>query len=383
MTEPDWAPLTGFRVAVTSARRADELSTLLRRRGATVTSAAAITMVPLPDDDELRANTAALIATPPDIVVATTGIGLRGWIAAADGWGVATELTEALSRARVVSRGPKATGALRAAGLPEEWSPESESSREVLHYLREGGIAGLRIAVQLHGATAEWDPFPEFLDELRAAGAEVVPIHVYRWNPVPRGGAFDQLVLSIVDRKFDAVSFTSAPAVAAMLMRAVEIGVEDRLLSALRTDVHAMCVGPVTARPLVRLGVPTSSPERMRLGALARHITDELPLLQARTVKVAGHLLEIRGTCVLVDGEVKELSPTGMATIRALAHRPGTVVSRGELLSALPGSSSDTHAVETAVLRLRTALGDKQIVSTVVKRGYRLAVDDPYPAGVA
>ena len=98
------------------------------------------------------------------------------------------------------------------------------------------------------------------------------------------------------------------------------------MLSALRTDVHAMCVGPVTARPLVRLGVPTSAPERMRLGALARHITDELPLLQSRTMQVAGHLLEIRGTCVMVDGAVKELSPAGMATIRALAHRPGRVV---------------------------------------------------------
>lgn len=383
MSEPGWAPLTGFRVAVTSARRADELSALLRRRGATVTSAAAIAMVPLPDDDELRSHTEALIATPPDIVVATTGIGLRGWIAAADGWGLAAELTAALGRARVVSRGPKATGALRAAGLPEEWSPESESSREVLQYLREGGISGLRIAVQLHGATDDWDPFPEFLDELRAAGAEVVPIRVYRWHPVPRDGAFDQLVIGVADRKFDAVSFTSAPAVAALLMRAVELGVEDKVLSALRTEVHAMCVGPVTARPLVRLGVPTSAPERMRLGALARHITDELPLLQARTVQVAGHVLEIRGTCVLVDGVVKELSPAGMATIRALALRPGTVVSRGDLLSALPGSGSDTHAVETAVLRLRTALGDKQIVSTVVKRGYRLAVDDPHPAGVA
>jgi uroporphyrinogen-III synthase len=53
MAEPTWAPLTGFRVAVTSARRADELSALLQRRGATVTSAAAIAMVPLPDDDEL------------------------------------------------------------------------------------------------------------------------------------------------------------------------------------------------------------------------------------------------------------------------------------------------------------------------------------------
>lgn len=377
MSEPDWAPLTGFRVAVTSARRADELSALLRKRGATVTSAPAIEMVPLPDDHELAMHTEALIATPPDIVIATTGIGFRGWVAAADGWGISGDLITSLRKARVVSRGPKATGALRAAGLPEEWSPDSESSRELLHYLVEGGIAGKCIAVQLHGATAEWDPFPEFLDELRAAGADVVPIRVYRWHPVPRDGDFDQLVAGIADEKFDAVSFTSAPAVAAVLMRATEMDIADRLLTALRTNVHAMCVGPVTARPLVRLGVPTSSPERMRLGALARHITDELPLLQSRTLRVAGHRLEIRGTCVVVDGVVKELSPAGMATIRALAHRPGTVVCRADLLRALPGTGTDTHAVETAVLRLRTALGDKNIVSTVVKRGYRLPVDEP------
>lgn len=382
MTEPDWAPLTGFRVAVTSARRSEELSALLTRRGAAVTSAAAITMVPLPDDDELRTNTAALIAEPPDIVIATTGIGLRGWIAAADGWGLAHELTAALGNARIVSRGPKATGALRAAGLPEEWSPESESSRELLHYLLEGGIVGMRVAVQLHGTNDDWDPFPEFLDELRAAGADVVPIRVYRWNPAPRNGPFDQLVLGIAEQRFDAVSFTSAPAVAALLLRARDLDVEDAVLTALRTNVHAMCVGPITARPLVRLGVPTSAPERMRLGALARHITDELPLLQSRRMRVAGHLLEIRGTCVMVDEVVKELPPAGMATIRALAHRPGAVVSRSDLLSALPGSGTDTHAVETAVLRLRTALGDKNIVSTIVKRGYRLAVDE-FPAGAA
>lgn len=376
MTEPDWAPLTGFRVAVTSARRADELSALLRRRGAAVTSAPAIHMVPLPDDDELRAHTGSLIDLPPDIVIATTGIGFRGWIAAADGWGLANDLIAALGKARIVSRGPKATGALRAAGLPEEWSPDSESSREVLHYLVERGIAGQRIAVQLHGATEDWDPFPEFLDELQAAGAEVVPIRVYRWHPAPHNGEFDQLVTGIADEKFDAVAFTSAPAVASVLLRARELGLEDRLLAAFRGDVHAMCVGPVTARPLARLGVPTSAPERMRLGALARHITDELPLLCSRTVRVAGHLLEIRGTCVLVDGVVKPVSPAGMATIRALAHRPGAVVSRTDLLRALPGTGTDTHAVETAVLRLRTALGDKNIVSTIVKRGYRLPVDD-------
>lgn len=380
MSEPEWEPLTGFRVAVTSARRSEELVTLLRRRGATVCSAAAIAMVPLPDDDELQRQTEDLIAQPPDLVIATTGIGFRGWISAADGWGLANELLAALRKARVVSRGPKATGALRAADLPEEWSPDSESSREVLQYLVEHGVAGQRVAVQLHGATDDWDPFPEFVDELRNAGAEVVPIRVYRWHSAPRGGDFDQLVTQLAARQFDAVSFTSAPAVASTLMRATELGLEQQLIDALRTDVHAMCVGPITARPLVRLGIPTSAPVRMRLGALARHITDELPVLRSRTVVVAGHTLEIRGTCVLVDGEVKSISPAGMATIRALAQRPGDVVSRQALLSVLSGGGTDTHAVETAVLRLRTALGDKRIVATVVKRGYRLAIDEPVVA---
>lgn len=368
--------LAGYRIAVTSARRSDELCALLRRHGATVGSAAAISMVALPDDDELHRNTEALIASPPDMLIATTGIGFRGWIAAADGWGLVNQLTAVLSGARIVSRGPKATGALRAAGLREEWSPESESSREVVQYLQQSGIAGCRIALQLHGATEDWDPFPEFVDELRASGAEVVPIRVYRWNPAPAGGEFDQLITQIAQRQFDAVSFTSAPAVAATLMRAGDLGIYDQLLDALRTDVRAMCVGPVTAQPLVRLGIPTSSPERMRLGALARHIAEELPALRSCRIEAAGHRIEIRGSCVVVDGTVQSLSPAAMAILRALAQRPGAVVARTELLRALPGNGSDPHAVDTAVLRLRNALGDRNIIATVVKRGYRLAIDE-------
>jgi uroporphyrinogen-III synthase len=381
MAQPDSAPLTGYRIAVTSARRAEELSALLRRNGAEVCSAAAINMIALPDDDELHDNTEALIADPPDILVAHTGIGMRGWLAAAEGWGLANQLITALSSARIVARGPKATGALRSAGLHEEWSPKSESSTELLKYLLESGVSGMRIAVQLHGAADAWDPFPEFVGGLRSAGAEVVPIRVYRWKSTPLGGEFDQLVTGIARRQFDAVSFTSAPAAAAVLERSRDLDIEDQLLHALRTDVHAMCVGPVTSQPLIRRGVPTSAPERMRLGALARHIAEELPLLGSCNVKAAGHLVDIRGTCALVDGSVKSLSGSGMAILRALAQRPGDVVARNDLLRVLPGNSNDPHAVDTAVLRLRTALGDRSIVATVVKRGYRLAVDEP--AGIA
>ncbi len=380
MAQSTSAPLTGYRIAVTSARRSEELCALLNRHGAEVFAAPAISMIALPDDDELHGNTEALIANPPDILVAHTGIGFRGWVAAAEGWGLATELIDSLSSARVISRGPKATGALRAGGLREEWSPESESSHEVLEYLLQSGVDGKRIAVQLHGAADGWDPFPEFLGGLRAAGADVVPLRVYRWKPVPLDGEFDQLVTGIARRQFDAVSFTSAPAAVAVLERSRDLGIEDQVLAAFRSSVHAMCVGPVTSRPLIRHGVPTSSPERMRLGALARHIAEELPLLGSCSVRAAGHLVDIRGTCVLVDGSVKTVSGSGMAILHALAHRPGDVVGRAELLRLLPGNGGDTHAVDTAVLRLRTALGDKNIVATVVKRGYRLALDGEHDA---
>lgn len=353
---------------------------MLSRQGAEVSSAAAINMIALPEDEELQSNTEGVIANPPDILVAHTGIGFRGWVAAAEGWGLSNQLIESLSRARVLARGPKATGALRAAGLHEEWSPKSESSQELLKYLLESGVAGARIAVQLHGAADAWDPFPEFIGGLRAAGADVVPIRVYRWKSTAIGGNFDQLVTGIARRQFDAVSFTSAPAAAAVLERSRDLNIEDQVIEAMRTDVHAMCVGPVTAQPLHRKGIPTSAPERMRLGALARHIAEKLPLLGSCNVKAAGHVIEIRGNCVLVDGLVQSLSGSGMAVLRALAQRPGDVVARSELLRVLPGNSNDPHAVDTAVLRLRTALGDKNIIATVVKRGYRLAIDEPVAA---
>ena len=118
-------PLAGFTVGVTAARRADELGALLQRRGAAVLHAPALRIVPLADDGELLAATKALLGQAPDIVVATTAIGFRGWVEAADGWGLGEELLERLRGVELLARGPKVKGAIRAAGLTEEWSPSS------------------------------------------------------------------------------------------------------------------------------------------------------------------------------------------------------------------------------------------------------------------
>ncbi|MFI6145941.1 uroporphyrinogen-III synthase [Streptomyces sp. NPDC051109] len=362
-------PLAGFTVGVTAARRADDLIALLRRRGATVVHAPALRIVPLADDGELLAATKELIHCAPDTVVATTAIGFRGWIEAADGWGIGEELLARLRATELLARGPKVKGAVRAAGLVETWSPQSESLAEVLDRMLAGGVAGRRIALQLHG-----EPLPGFVEALRAGGADVVVVPVYRWMAPEDLAPMDRLLDAVAGGGIDAVSFTSAPAAASLLSRAEQRGMTEAVLAGLRGDVLSACVGPVTALPLQARGVDTVQPERFRLGPLVQLLCQELPG-RARVLPVAGHRVEIRGHAVLVDAELRPVPPAGMALLRALARRPGWVVGRPELLRTLPGAGRDEHAVETAMARLRGALGVPNLIQTVVKRGYRLALD--------
>jgi uroporphyrinogen-III synthase len=367
-------PLTGYTVGVTAARRADELGALLERRGATVQFGPAIRLIPLADDEDLLRRTTAIIEQPPDVVVATTGIGFRGWVEAAEGWGLGEQLLAAFGGATVLTRGPKAKGAVRAAGLVESWSPVSEGSAELLDHLLATGVAGKRIAVQLHG-----EPLRDFVEALRCAGAEVVEVSVYRWTGPADPAPLSRLLDAVVAGQLDAVTFTSAPAAASVLRTAAVEGREEEVLEALRYRVLVVCVGPITASPLARVGVPVIQPARARVGALVRELAVALPA-RATRVKVGECVLEVRGQAVLVDDAPRAVAPAPMAVLRALAADPGRVLSRRVLAGVLRRHSGredtvDVHAVETAVGRLRAALGRPELVATVVKRGYRLAVE--------
>ena len=174
-------------------------------------------------------------------------------------------------------------------------------------------------------------------------------------------------------------SFTSAPAAAGLIRRATETGQWPQVHEALRGPVRTVCVGPVTAAPLLDQGLSTSWPERFRIGALVRRLAEDLPAA-APSYPVAGRTMELRGHAVILDGALHPVPPAPMTVLRALCARPGRVVTRADLLARLPGGSADEHAVEATVGRLRSALGDARLVQTVVKRGYRLALE-PQGAG--
>ncbi|CAN5674039.1 uroporphyrinogen-III synthase [soil metagenome] len=364
-------PLSGFTVGVTADRRHEEQAELLQRRGARVVHGPTIRTLALADDPALAAATERVIASPPDIVVLTTGLGTRGWLSAAESNGRDEDLLVALGGARVVARGPKAVGAAAALGLPVHWSAPTEQGREIVEHLLAGGVEGTRIAVQRDGG-----PEAVIADALLAAGAEVVDVPVYRWTLPNDPAPAHRLVVAAAEGRLDAVTFTSSPALRHFVDLAGGLGRGADILAAFRGPVAAVCVGPVCAGTAEALGIAAPvQPRRGRLGAMVQALVRHLDG-RSLAVELAGVRCVLQGSSFCLDGHVVALSDRERALLEALASRPGQVVTKEALMArGWRGATTDPHAVEVAVGRLRRRLGTAgRGIETIPRRGYRLAV---------
>lgn len=268
MSAPLPPVMAGHTVLVTAHRRSDELAEAFARRGATIRRAAAMSIIEHSDDDQLLADTRALLAAPPDLLVATTGQGLRGWFDAAEAAGLLEDLVAMLTRVRIIARGPKVTGALVPKGLTAEFVAESETAAEIIDHLLRVGVSGARVAVQHHGNGSDGID-----DALIAAGASPAPFVVYRSGPAPDPQAVTDSVRDVADGAIDTVVFTSAPAVTAWFDAADAAGVTEAIVSrSAGGEVLFAAVGPVTAAPLEAKGVAPLVPGRSRMGALVRAV---------------------------------------------------------------------------------------------------------------
>lgn len=359
--------LTGFRIGVTSDRRSSDLIAALERRGASVLHAPALKIAPNDQDGALIGETRELVAARPEVVLITTGYGMRRWFEVADAAGLGAQLTAALDQARILARGPKALGAVRAAGLEEAAVSEQDTTAALIDTMIATGLAGRRVAIQLHGYTDDTQ-----LRRLGEVSASVLTVTPYRWVAPPRGDRLARLIEAVCARQLDAVTFTSAPGADATLAAAATLGLRDAFVAACRSDVVAAAVGPVTAGPLVDAGIEPVIPDRYRLGALIRRVCEHLEQHRVERFRCGDTVLELRGRGLIVDGRPVLLGPNALALFKALA-RTDAVVSRPALVRCLPDDPGD-HALEVAVSRLRRSLGVPGLISTVVRRGYRLNV---------
>ena len=360
--------LEGFRIGVTSDRRSEDLIAAFERRGAEVLHAPAIRIAPAADDVQLTADTVAIIAARPDVLLATTSYGIRRWLEAADAAGLGSALIETLQHSRILVRGPKARGAVRAAGLDDAGMSDQETTRSLVDRVIQEGAAGTTVAVQLHGFTDR-----KQLDRLAAAGATVLSVAPYRWQLPEDSSRVVRLVDAICAGSVDAVTFTSAPAVDALFAAADQADKLDTMLDAFATTVVAAAVGPVTAAPLRAAGIDPLVPDRFRMGALIRLVCEHLEARGIIRLATAHGPVEIRGRLVDVAGRRSTLAPNSLILFRALVTAGGTVLSRSDLAALLPDSPDD-HAVDVAISRLRQSLPEPALVMTVIKRGYRIDV---------
>lgn len=368
-------PLDGFVVGITADRRWEEQAELLERRGASILHGPTMTTAYLASDEELRRATMAVIAGPPDYLVATTGIGMRAWTETAAAWGLADRLAGALAATRVVARGPKAAAAVQAGGLDVWARSATERMDDIFSLLLAEPLAGSRVAIQEYGMAS-----PELRTTLTAAGASVVEVPVYRWRLPEDPGPALRLVDAACEGRVDALTFTSAPAVHNLFAIAATRQADDDLRAALNAGVVVACVGPVCAAGALKEGIEDSLvPEVGRLGLLVRALSDHFAG-RRRTFDLGGTKLVVQGSAVSVGGELRELAPRERAVFELLAAVQGAVVPRAVLLAKVWASDGvDPHVLDVTVGRLRRRLDPcGTAIEAISGRGYRLQpAEDP------
>jgi uroporphyrinogen III methyltransferase/synthase len=225
-------PLFGKRVVVTRASAMPgTLSSLLRAKGADVIEAPSTEIEPL---DDAPLNSAVADIASYDWLVLTSGTGVRFFMAALDRAGLDAR---ALSQTDVAVIGPSTGQALKEMGIKPDLVPQRFVAESLLEAMRgTPGISGARVLI----ATAE-DGRSVLPDGLRAAGAHVDVVHMYRSRLVAGGPEVDALRAAIDAGEADAVTFTSASTVDGFL---AQVGRERA------SRVKAISIGPVTSEAL-------------------------------------------------------------------------------------------------------------------------------------
>jgi uroporphyrinogen III methyltransferase/synthase len=258
----DARPLVGRRVLVTRSKdQAGELVELLEAQGAEAVEAPLINIVPPDDYGPLDAECER--AGAYDWIAFTSANAATAFM---DRLLQGPRDVRALAGARLCAIGPGTAARLTRFGLKIDLIPDDHSASGVVAALKAAGsIKGKRVLFPK--ADIARDVLPE---QLREAGAEVTEVVAYR-TVTAESDAHLGIYRQLLDRRIDAVTFSSASAVRAF----VSIYGEDQAVDLLNHTIVAT-IGPVTAEAATRYGItpqvtPATSTMAALVDALAAH----------------------------------------------------------------------------------------------------------------
>lgn len=264
----------GLRVLSFESRRSKEIAQLISNNGGVPIVAPSTREVPAGPNDNERKFVRDILDQNFDAVIFMTGVGARALIEAAESICPRDEFVAGLRRTRVIVRGPKPSAVMREFNIPIALTvPEPNTWREIVQALDANHetvpLKGKRIAVQEHG-----EPSPQLYDALRERGAEVFPMHVYRWELPEDTAPLKAALKALANNEIDVVMFTSSVQFAHASRIAAEIGLSDRFPAALNRAMIAS-IGPTTSETLRKNGVNVDfEPSHPKMGFLVKEAAE-------------------------------------------------------------------------------------------------------------
>jgi uroporphyrinogen-III synthase len=264
------AALGGRTIALTEARRATELATLVRKLGGVPYSAPAVREVPRADLAPALAVLERICQKQVQAIIFLTGVGTRAFLGLALEGRHRLALQVALNDMLVVARGPKPVAALREAGVRIDVIPAEPTTEGVLAALAAHPLGGRTVAVQLYG-----EDNPVLVEGLEARGATVLEIPLYEWAPPEDQTVLERLVRDLIAGGIDVLAFTSSPQVRNVFAVADRLGLGLDLRGVLAQRIAVAAIGPVCDLALREYGVmPRIQPVKGTMGALVHAIAE-------------------------------------------------------------------------------------------------------------
>jgi uroporphyrinogen-III synthase len=239
----------GLCVLALESRRAREIAKLIANLGGVPIVAPSVREVPLESNQEALEFVRRLAAGEVDVVVFTTGVGVKALTSAVEKVCSRDELSSYLNRVVVIARGPKPTSALREIGVRISISvPEPNTWRDLLAVLDQSKdafpVAGRSIAIQEYGVTN-----PELSASLEERGAVVMPVNVYQWALPEDLGPLEKAVESIIRGEVHVLLVASSVQIRHLFEIAERMAKEEALHRAL-SRVVITSIGPLTSEEL-------------------------------------------------------------------------------------------------------------------------------------
>lgn len=313
------ADFDGLRILSLESRRSVEVAKLIRTYGGEPLVAPAMREIPLDSDQPIFEFIEALMRGAFDLVIFTTGVGVRALVKVASEHYERERFLTALRSIKIAARGPKSSSALRELEIPiAVIAPEPFTWRSLMSSLETklgSSLQGMNLAVQEYGTSN-----PELLTALAEKSISITRLPVYRWAMPEDVQPLREAVLALAHGHVDVVLFMNAGQVMHLFLMAEQMCYTEALHEGFRSTVIGS-IGPSTTEGLSLYGLhPDYEPTQSKMGFLVNEIAQRAgALLKQKRSAAALHVSSAPPSPVspLLKGE-QSASSTGKGTPTAV-----------------------------------------------------------------